>query len=701
MASPQQPTDHRSSLPQRLHTLARNLWWTWNPEAQAIFQDLSPQVWRQSNHNAVRVMNEISPVELHARLHDHEFMKKVRLALEEFEGYLRHKSTWASHHASALSGPIAYFSAEFGLHESIPIYSGGLGVLSGDHTKSASDLGIPFIGIGLYYRNGYFQQRIKPDGWQEELYPVWSPEHLPLELVSLPEGGRLLNSVDIGETTVFFQTWCLRVGRTVLYLLDTNVPENDQHFQGLTASVYGGDVDTRIGQEVVLGIGGVKLLKSMNVSPACYHMNEGHSAFLVLELLRGELAAGTSLSDAEKNIRQKCVFTTHTPVPAGHDRFSSDLMGRTLGKFWSSTQLSHDHMMGFGRVNTADVHEPFTMTVLALKMSRAANGVSKLHGQVSREMWQHLYPSHQLEKVPIGAITNGVHTPSWASARAHEFWNKRLGYDWTIKLMEPDFWKKIETNDLSSDEELWALRYTLRRELVEFVRRRMQKRGEEYQEPILSPDALTICFARRFATYKRAPLIFRNLDALLSLMRDGGRPIQLIFSGKAHPKDNEGKRFIQMINEMTRHPDLRGRVMFLENYDMNVARRLVAGADVWLNNPRRPLEASGTSGMKVLIHGGLNLSVLDGWWSEGFDGKNGWAIGNGSVSGDLEEQDQRDAENLIQVLKDAVIPEFFDRDQHGIPRSWIARIRHSMKTLIPLYNTDRMVAEYVKKYYTP
>ena len=702
MALPHQTTDHRSTLSQRLHTLARNLWWTWNPEAQTIFQDLSPQAWEQSNHNAVEVLNEISPVELHARLHDHEFMKKVRLALEEFEDYLQHKSTWASQNASKLTQPVAYFSAEFGLHESLPIYSGGLGVLSGDHTKSASDLGLPFIGIGLYYRNGYFQQRVRPDGWQEELYPVWSPEHLPLELVTLPEGGRLLNSVDIGEKTVYFQTWCLRVGRTVVYLLDTNVPENDQHFQGLTASVYGGEVDTRIGQEVVLGIGGVRLLKSMNVSPGCYHMNEGHSAFLVLELLREKLAAGTSLEVAEEAVRQMCVFTTHTPVPAGHDRFPSDLMGRTLGKFWSTTELSHEHMMGFGRVKSGDVGEPFTMTVLALKMSRAANGVSKLHGQVSREMWKHLYPSQQLEDVPIGSITNGVHTPSWANARAHEFWNKRLGYDWTNKLIEPEFWKKIETNDLSSDEELWALRYTLRRELVEFVRQRLRERGIEphlRQGSILSSDALTICFARRFATYKRAPLIFRDMDALLSLVRDTERPIQLIFSGKAHPKDNEGKRFIQKISEMTRHPELLGKVVFLENYDMNVARWLVAGADVWLNNPRRPLEASGTSGMKVLIHGGLNLSVLDGWWSEGFDRKNGWAIGDNNVVGDLEGQDQQDADSLLKVLKDSVIPEFFDRDGHGIPRSWIARIRHSMKTLVPVYNTDRMVVEYVKKYY--
>lgn len=701
MGSTPSYADH-ASLSQRLYALARNLWWTWNPEAQVIFQDLSPQVWERSNHNAIEVLNEVSSIELHARLHDQEFMKKVRFALEEFEDYLKEGATWASLHASSLSGPVAYFSAEFGLHESLPIYSGGLGVLSGDHTKSASDLGIPFIGIGLFYRNGYFQQSVPPDGWQQEQYPVWSPEHLPLQLVTLNEGGRLLNSVEIGETTVYFQTWQLNVGRAVVYLLDTRVPENNQHFQGLTASVYGGDLSTRIGQEVVLGVGGVRLLRSLHVTPACYHMNEGHSAFLVLELLREELASAPSQDEAEKIVRQRCVFTTHTPVPAGHDRFPSDLMGRTLGKFWSVTNLPHERMMEYGRVNHGDVHEPFTMTVLALKMSRAANGVSELHGHVSREMWRHLYPSLPLDNVPIGFITNGVHTPSWANSRAHEFWNKRLGYDWTDKLMEPEFWNKIETNDLASDEELWALRYTLRRELIEFIRQRLSEHGwhgEPPVESVLSPDAMTICFARRFATYKRAPLIFKNLEAILSLINDTKRPVQLIFAGKAHPMDNEGKKFIQKIVEMTKHPELRGKVIFVENYDMNVARWLVAGADVWLNNPRRPLEASGTSGMKVLIHGGLNLSILDGWWNEGFNGRNGWAIGDHSAGGDMDAQDQQDLESLLKVLTDSVVPEFFDRDNHGIPRSWIARIRHSMKTLIPVYNTDRMVAEYVHKYY--
>lgn len=702
MGSSTPTADHKNSLSHRLHILARNLWWTWNPEAQALFQDLSPLVWERSNHNAIEVLKEVSDIELQARLHNHEFMAKVRLALEEFEEYLRQKKTWASQHAPDIVHPIAYFSAEFGLHESLPIYSGGLGILSGDHAKSASDLGLPFVGIGLFYRNGYFRQHIGPDGWQQEEYPACPPDRLPLELVTLPEGGRLLNSVEIGSTAVFFQAWRLNVGRNVVYLLDTNVPENDGHFQGLTGSVYGGNVDTRIGQETVLGIGGVRLLKALGVRPSTYHMNEGHSAFLVLELLREKLGTGQSLAEAERVVREQCVFTTHTPVPAGHDRFASDLMERTLGKFWSNTGLSNEQMVGYGRVQPSDQKEPFTMTVLALKMSRAANGVSKLHASVSREMWRHLYPSVPVDSVPIGAITNGVHTPSWASARAHEFWNKRMGFDWTSKLMEADFWEKMEKNGLSSDEELWALRYTLRRGLVEFVRDRIQGQNarDTDGEGILSPDALTICFARRFATYKRAPLIFRNMDLFLELMKNANRPVQLIFSGKAHPMDNEGKRFIQQIVELTRREELKGKVVFLENYDMNIGRNLVAGADIWLNNPRRPLEASGTSGMKVLIHGGLNISIMDGWWREGFDGKNGWAIGDDYSVDDMEAQDQRDFENLFRILRESVIPEFFDRDAHGIPRAWIARIRHSMNTLIPVYNTDRMLAEYVRKYYS-
>ena len=690
----------------QLRQLARNLWWVWNPDAQLIFKELSPLVWEHSNHNAVAVFREISQKELIARLLDPDFARIVRHVIAEFQSYMELKKTWSAEFLPDFKKPVAYFSAEYGIHESISIYSGGLGILSGDHIKSASDLGLPFIGIGLFYRNGYFQQRIGPDGWQQELYPVNDPEHMPAELVERPEGGRLLNSVEIGHSVVYFQTWKIQVGRAPLYLLDTNLPENDQHFQMLTAHVYGGDINTRIGQEIMLGVGGVRLLRSLGVEPSVYHMNEGHSAFLVLELLREELKSGKPLEEAEKAVKPKCIFTTHTPVPAGHDRFSTDLMYYALGKYWSATTLDHNQLMSYGRVEPQNANEQFTMTVLALKMSRAANGVSELHGHVSREMWKQLYQTDDINTVPIDYITNGVHTPSWATLRAHDFWNKRLGLDWTDKLVNPKFWAKIDEDGLATDEEIWALRSTLRRELVDFVRMRQWEQhyrvggdGPLGIEKLLSPDALTICFARRFATYKRAPLFFRHLEKMIPLLNDPNRPVQLIYAGKAHPRDNEGKRFIQQIVEMTRNPQLYGKVIFIENYDINVARHMVAGADIWLNNPRRPLEASGTSGMKGCIHGGLNFSILDGWWCEGYDGLNGWAIGADFSEGSLEEQDERDFGYLYQTLTESIVPEYYDRDEHGIPRKWIGRIRRMMKTLIPVYNTDRMVAEYAFKYY--
>jgi starch phosphorylase len=693
-------------LSARLRALSRNLWWTWNSEAHRVFKELSPLVWRYSNHNAVAVMREISDQELEARLCKQEFARRTLAVLGEFDSYMAKASTWAKRHAPALKNPVAYFSAEFGLHESLPIYSGGLGILSGDHTKSASDLGIPFVGIGLFYHQGYFQQRLNTDGWQEELYPLSDPGQLPLELVLQSEGGRLLNSVEIGHSTVYFQTWAVHVGRVILYLLDTNLPENDQHFQGLTSTVYGGNIDTRIGQEIILGIGGVRLLESLGITPSVFHMNEGHSAFLVLELLQQELKSRKTREEAERTVRLKCVFTTHTPVPAGHDRFNSELMAYSFGKFWAPTGLSHEDLMSYGRVNPSDMNEQFTMTVMALKMSRATNGVSELHGNVSRNMWKDVFSITSVDKVPIGHITNGVHTPGWATAHAHDFWNKRLGFDWTEKLMEPKFWKKIADNDLATDEELWALRYNLRRDLVEYSRRQQVERQFSPRDcaslascHILSPDALTIGFARRFATYKRAPLIFRDLEKIIPLLNNQQRPVQIIFSGKAHPRDNDGKRFIQRIIEITHHPAFIGKVVFLENYDMNVARHLVSGVDVWLNNPRRPLEASGTSGMKITIHGGLNLSIMDGWWREGYNGANGWKIGDDQNDANLDTQDERDFESLIHVLSESVIPEFYNRDKHGIPRTWLKRIRNAMQTLLSQFSTDRMVGEYVQKYY--
>ena len=431
-------------------------------------------------------------------------------------------------------------------------------------------------------------------------------------------------------------------------------------------------------------------------------MNEGHSAFLVLELFKQELKSGKTRVEAEHTVRSRCVFTTHTPVQAGHDRFNSELMTYALGKFWNPTGLPIEDLMSYGRVDSSKKNEPFTMTVLALKMSRSANGVSELHGHVSREMWKELFHGIPVEDVPIGYITNGVHTPGWATAHAHEFWNKRLGFDWTAKLMEPKFWKKIVLDELATDEEIWALRYALRRDLVEYARRQKYIRmgGTSLATShILSPDALTIGFARRFATYKRAPLIFRHVEKIMPLFTDPHHPLQIIFAGKAHPHDDEGKKFIQRIIEVSGKPELNGKVVFLENYDINVARHLISGADVWLNTPRRPFEASGTSGMKITIHGGLNLSVMDGWWREGYNGKNGWSIGDDQNETDWEKQDEHDFESLIKVLSESVIPEFYDRDEHGIPHAWLRRIRNAMQVLLSQFSTNRMLGQYIQKYY--
>jgi starch phosphorylase len=503
-----------------------------------------------------------------------------------------------------------------------------------------------------------------------------------------------------------FQAWRLNVGCTVLYLLDTELPQNEEHYRNLTSRVYGGDAATRIGQEIIMGVGGVRLLRALSISPAVFHMNEGHSAFLTFELLREQLSVGRVLNKAEDWVREHCVFTTHTPVSAGHDRFTPELMEYMLGNYRSSFNFDPQQFLSYGRIDPGNPQEPFCMTVLALKMARAANAVSELHGEVSREMWKELYNQNPSSAAQIGHITNGIHVLGWMTRPTRRFWKAHLGQDWETRLMYPDLWKIISDRELIADEEIWALRYHLRRELVEFARKRLREQyqrvggdGARVFEKALSTDALTIGFARRFATYKRALLIFTDLARAADLFKDPQRPIQLIFSGKAHPRDDQGKEYIQRIVEITKRNEFFGKVVFLENYDINIARHMISGADVWLNTPRRPLEASGTSGQKVSVHGGLNLSVLDGWWREGYDGTNGWAIGRDNSFEDNEAQDRADAESLYETLTEEVIPLFFDRDDEGIPRAWIDKIRRAMQTLIPQYNTDRMVAEYVSKYY--
>ncbi len=705
-----------------LNKLARNLWWTWDQEAQEIFQELSPRGWQNLYHNAVAILHEVSDYELRMRLQDPDFAQRVRDVLRSFNAYMNETQTWARAHATAVTEqPVAYFSAEFGFHETLPIAAGGLGMLAGDHTKSASDLGLGFAGISLFYREGYFQQAFDSNNWQTEYYTLLNPKNLPMEPVLDAAGAPLVCRLDIGMNQVAFQAWRVNVGRVQVYLLDTNLPENEQHFRDLTLRVYGGDSTTRIMQEMLLGIGGVRLLRALGLRPSVFHMNEGHAAFLTLELIREKMAGRKNFAQAIEQTRAECIFTTHTPVEAGHDRFSLDLMDYAMHRFRHQLGVSLGDLVKLGRVNPHNSQEPFCMTVLALKLSRAANAVSELHGRVSRHMWHSLYPAGPVDQVPIGHITNGVHLLGWMKGTARRSLRRKLTgrslspapekfrsghYDWEKRVLEPGFWDAMADPEFVSDEELWALRCKLRRELIEFTRRRLLIQGQRLRhgdfiafDQLLNPDALTIGFARRFATYKRAPLIFQQFEHIVKLTRDKSRAIQFIFAGKAHPRDDEGKRYIQHIVHLSKYSDLQGHLVFIENYDMHVARQMVSGCDVWLNNPRRPLEASGTSGMKAGCHGCLNLSILDGWWREGYDGTNGFAIGQDAHPDSVEEQDRLDSANLYRVLTEEVIPMFFQRDAQGIPRQWIQRIRRAMVTLVPRFTTDRMVREYTEKYY--
>jgi glycogen phosphorylase len=689
----------------RLRCLAKNLWWTWNQECQEIFQELSPRGWQDLYHNAIAVLRDISEYELSMRLQDPVFNRRVRGLLATFDAYMNDKDTWAARNAPALvENPVAYFTAEYGFHETLPIAAGGLGILSGDHARSASDLGLGLAGISLFYREGYFQQAINRENWQTEYFSPLKPDSLPLEPVLTKSGERLVCEVEINLAQVHFQAWKVNVGRCPIYLLDANRPENEPFYRDLTLHVYGGDSSTRIMQELLLGLGGVRLLRALDIQPSLYHMNEGHVAFIALELMREKIEQGCSPEEALARTRRQCVFTTHTPVEAGHDRFSPDLVKYALQRFQPRVTPSFRELMALGRVDPQNENESFCMTVLALKTSRSANAVSELHGHVSRKMWQPLYPDKSVDEVPIGHITNGVHLMGWMKGPVRNFWRNRLGPYWDKDINTQAFWERLLDPEFVSDEELWALRYRLRRALVEFARRRIMMRsialgdGSSFDR-LLNPDALTIGFARRFATYKRAPLLFEDIDTIVKLATDPDRPVQFIFSGKAHPADNEGKRQIQKIIHLSKYSELRGRLVFIENYDVHIARQMISGCDVWLNTPRRPLEASGTSGQKILCNGGLNLSILDGWWREAFDGTNGFAIGEDSQPSSVEEQDKLDNANLCKVLKEEVVRCFYDRDERGIPRNWIAKVRRSMATLVPKFSTWRMVQDYVQKYY--
>ncbi len=694
---------------ERLWSLARNLWWSWDHDSISLFRDLDPTRWRQLNQNPISLLGEIALGEIERRAAELALHSRINYCYRRQQEYLRADRTWGAANAGVLRPrPVAYFSAEFGLHESLPIYSGGLGVLAGDHIKSASDLDIPLIGIGLFYGQGYFLQRLDQSGWQREEYLQTDVNQLPMQPAIGQNGESIVVEIATRTGLIRAKVWRVKVGRCDLLLLDSNVAGNAPEDLELTSRLYGGDGRTRIRQELLLGVGGFRALKAMGISPGVLHLNEGHSGFAVLEAIRNRMEEeGLSFEVAATQIPREVVFTTHTPVPAGHDRFNGDLIEEHLSPLREQLGISHEMLMSFGREHSSDQHEQFCMTVLGLQLSRRANAVSSLHGEVSRAMWKSLFPGKEEEAVPIGHITNGVHVPSWLAPQMCRLYDRHLGVGWQERSGSARTWEEIENVD---DGELWETHLNLKSRLLDFARRRAREQAERRGESpetlrnlgkVLSPDALTIGFARRFATYKRANLILADIEKLATMVNDPNRPVQFLFAGKAHPHDEPGKRMLQQIAEMMRDSNFSNKLVFIEDYDINVGRYLVQGVDVWLNNPRRPLEASGTSGQKVVLNGGLNLSVLDGWWAEAYDGRNGFAIGAGRTHANMDVHDSRDGADLYRVLRDELIPLFYERDRDGLPRGWIKRMKRTIRTLGWRFNADRMVMDYTLKCYVP
>ena len=693
----------------RLYELAFNLWWSWNQPAQTLYRVIDPTLWDEVNHNPVRFLSQVDPAKLTNLTHDTAYLTEYDRILAEFDAYM-HPDTpswFKTAHADMVDQTIAYFSAEFGLHEALPIYSGGLGILSGDHCKAASDLGLPFIGVGFLYPQGYFIQSITREGQQEASYEKLHFSEVPATPATNAKGEEVVISVDLPGRRVFAKVWRIQVGRIPLFLMDTDVDPNQPSDRDLSARLYGGDHELRVAQEIVLGIGGVRAVRELGYNPFAWHMNEGHSAFLGLERMR-ELIQGFGLSFAEAReaVAASGIFTTHTPVPAGNDAFGYDLIDKYFNQFWPQLGLSRDEFLLFAR-QTQDWGESFSMTVLALKTSGGHNGVSKLHGAVSRKMWEFLWPGVDAEEVPITSITNGVHTQTWLAPELWEVFTRYLGHDWLEKLDDPQIWQAL---DNVPDQELWEVHSKLKVKLLDFIHERTkQYRLEVGEGPrevaqaqnLFDPKAFTIGFARRFATYKRATLIFRHADRIKKLLNDPKRPMQIVFAGKAHPADEPGKAFIQQVVKISKEEGFDGKIVFLENYDMNMARYLVSGVDMWLNNPIRPLEASGTSGQKASLNGAPNASILDGWWPEAYNGKNGWALGEERTYQDQNTADEADSLDLYEKLEEEIIPLFFDAGSDGVPTGWVSVMKESIKTIAPVFSTRRMVKDYTDLLYIP
>lgn len=698
----------------RLEELAYNLRFTWDHETISLFRRLDPELWEKTHHNPVLMLGLISQEKYEAIKADSAYMATLERVLADFDAYMQSKNTWYTSKYGAPTGKnkplVAYFSMEFGLGESLPNYSGGLGVLSGDHMKSSSDLNIPLVGVGLLYQEGYFQQYLNADGWQQELYPINDFANMPLKLERDKQGNVIKVDVQLPGRKLYAQVWRVQVGRAPLFLLDTNIPENPREDdRSLTDRLYGGDKRTRIRQEIVLGVGGIRALEAMGLRPTVVHMNEGHSAFSALERIRLTMREnGLNFWQAKEIISASTVFTLHTPVPAGLERFGYDLIDEHFTEYMSELGLSRQQFHDLGRENMG-TYDLFSMSVMALKMSSGANGVAKLHGDVSREMWQWMYPNVPENDIPIESVTNGIHVETWISREMATLYDRYLDPAWRVEEWRNDIWQAVEN---IPDSELWRTHARRRERLVAYCRNKLKQqlihRGASQHEivaadEILNPDALTIGFARRFATYKRATLIFQDLDRLDRLVNNPERPVQFIFAGKAHPHDNEGKAFIREIVRVANLPQFRNSILFLENYDMSVARYLVQGVDVWLNNPRRPKEASGTSGMKAIYNGCLNFSILDGWWDEAYTPAVGWAIGHGELYSekDEEQQDRIESLALYNVLEKEIVPTFYTQGRDGLPREWVGMMKNAIGQLGGFFNTHRMLQEYTQQYYLP
>ena len=691
-----------------LEVIARNMFWSWNPEFVELFKRVDSNLWSACGHNPVKMLGNISQAKLDDLAENKGFLTQLQNTAEKLKSYLD-RPTWYEKVCSKSTGPIiAYFSAEFGIHECLPIYAGGLGILAGDHLKSASDLGVPLVGVGLLYQKGYFRQDLNIDGWQNEKYIANDFYSMPIEIVRKESGQPLTISVEYPGRSVVAQVWCVSIGRVKLYLLDANVPANSSTDRMITCSLYGGDRELRIRQEIMLGIGGLKALSAMDITPTVCHMNEGHAAFMALERIR-ELrnAKNMTFDEAVEATRAGNVFTMHTSVKAGLDEFYVEVMDKYFGNYFQKLGINRKRFLSLGRILPDDDSEPFKMPVLALRLSAYTNGVSKLHGHISRGIWGSMWPGIPIDEVPIISITNGIHIKNWLADEMNALYERYLGPNWADETIDKSVWNNVGQ---IPDEAFWQIHQRCKEQLIVFVRNRlkaqMKRRGTyhtelNHAEEVLDHEALTIGFARRFAGYKRGNLLLRDPKRFVKLLTDPERPIQIIFAGKAHPKDSEGKDIIRQIVHFANQHNVRRRLIFLENYDIDMARVLVCGVDVWLSNPRRPMEASSTSGMKAAVNGALNMSTLDGWWCEGYTPQGGWTIGAGQSYKDANYQDTVESQAIYDILENEVIPLFYTRSADNLPRAWIHRVKKSIKWIAPRFNTHRMVADYTRKFYNP